>query len=122
MDWRALRQALTCEPAITGRRVVSVGDEVGLGNPSDEDRRRAEPQGNGPGEGLGSLIACRDGMTRGDGPGKLVNNEGEVRWAPENALEISEAATGAPFAVLKLEVVGCAAHHDVRDRWRVHDL
>ena len=60
-------------------------------------------------------------MTRRDGPGKLIDNEGEVSWAPQNALEISKAATGPPFAVPNLELVGHAPHHDVRDRWRVND-
>lgn len=94
-----MRQALAGEPAVTDRRVVPVGDEIGLRNPSNENRWCAELQGDGADQGPGSLIACCEGVTRGDGPGKLTDNEGEVRWAPENALEVGEATTGAPFPV-----------------------
>ena len=100
-----------------------IGDEVCLGNPPDENGRHAELQGNATDQGPGSLIACYDGVTCGDGPGKFVNDKGEVRWAPEDALEIGEATTtGAPFPVPELEVVAYAAHYDVHDRWRIDDL
>ena len=36
-------------------------------------------------------------MTRRDGPGKLIDNEGEVGWAPQNALEVGKATTGCRF-------------------------
>ena len=60
-------------------------------------------------------------MSRWDGAGEMIDDEGEVGWAAQNALEVGETATGAPFAVPDIEVVGCAPHHDVRDSRRVHE-
>ena len=51
----------------------------------------------------------------------MIDDEGEIGWAAQSALEIGETATGAPFAVPNIEVLGYTPHHDVRDSRRVHE-
>ena len=79
-------------------------------------------QGKRADQSPGSLVACRDRVTSRDGLGKVTDNEGEVCGTPQNALEVGEAAAGAPFPVPDLEVVRNAAQHHARKRWRVHDI
>jgi hypothetical protein len=122
VNWRAGRQSLSGEPTPADRRVLSVRDEISLGNPPDENRGHAESQRHGAGQRPGSLIAPGDRVARRNGPGKLPGDEGEVGRAPQDALEVGEAPPPGPsFPVKDLEVTADAAQHDVRDRGRVHN-
>jgi hypothetical protein len=91
VNWRAGRQSLSGEPTPADRRVVSVRDEISLGNPPDENRGHAESQRHGAGQRPGSLIASGDRVAPRNGPGKLPGDEGEVGRAPQDALEVGEA-------------------------------
>jgi hypothetical protein len=119
VDWHAGRQALSGEPTPADRRVVSVGDEISLGNPPDEDRGHAEGQRHGAGQRPDSLIAHGDRVARRDGPGKFPGDEGEVGGASQDALEVGEAAPSGPsFPVKDLEVIADAAQPQLPgDAW-----
>ena len=108
VDGRAGRQPLAREPPLANRRIVTVGDEIGLGNPSNKNRGHTKAEGEGAGQRPASLIAGSDGVTGRDGTGELIDDEGKVGRTPENALEVGEAAPAdPPFPIANLVVAGC---------------
>ena len=78
VDGCAGRQPFAGEPAITDLWVISVGDEVGLWSPPDEHCRYPELEGDGAGERPSALVTGGDGVSRWDGAGEMIDDEGEV--------------------------------------------